>query len=119
MKKVKLYLVSLLTILMALFSFVGCGPVGKYTATAYKSGSISYAIEESNFYIELKQDKTAVINIEIPALLLTINDNNATWEKGEGKEVKITTRNITYTATVDGKTLSFPWWNGVVIVFTK
>ena len=118
MKKVKLYLVSLLTILMALFSFVGCGPVGKYTATSYKTNSISVAIEDNNSYIELKLDKTAVIHIDV-ASFITINDSNATWEKGEGKEVKITTGNITYTAMVEGKTLSLPILSGMTIVFTK
>ena len=112
MKKVKLYLVSILTILMALFSFVGCGPVGKYTATAYKLGSASISIEDSNSYIELKLDKSATIHIDI-AGVMTVEDSGK-WEKGEGKEVKITTDSTTYTVTVDGKTLTFG-----VIVFTK
>ena len=112
MKKVKLYLVSLLTIVMALFSFVGCGPVGKYTATSYKMGPVSVAIEDSNSYIELKLDKSATIHIDI-AGVMTIEDRGK-WEKGEDKEVKITTENTTYTVTVDGNTLTYG-----VIVFTK
>ena len=113
MKKVKLYLVSLLTIVMALFCFVGCGPVGKYTATSYKMGPVSMEIKDSNSYIELKLDKSAVIHIEVSALNMSIDDSG-TWEKGEDKEVKITTENMTYTVTVDGNTLTYG-----VIVFTK
>lgn len=113
MKKVKVYLVSLLTVIMALFCFVGCTPVGKYTATAYKLGSASLEIKDSNSYIELKIDKTAEIHIEISALGMSIDDSG-TWEKGEDKEVIITTENTTYTVTVDGDTLTYG-----VIVFKK
>lgn len=113
MKKVKLYLVSLLTIVMALFCFVGCGPIGKYTATAYKMGSMSIDINNSNSYIELKIDKTAEIHIEISALNMSIDDSG-TWEKGDDKEVVIKTENTTYTVTVDGDTLTYG-----VIVFKK
>ena len=113
MKKVKSYLVALLTIVMALFCFVGCTPFGKYTATAYKIGSVSIEIEDGNSYIELKIDKTAVIHIDI-AGVMTIEDSG-TWERGEeDKEYIITTENTTYSVKVDGDTLTYG-----VVVFKK
>jgi hypothetical protein len=113
MKKVKLYLVSLLTVIMALFSLVGCTPIGKYTATAYKLGGASLEIEDSNSYIELKIDKTAEIHIEISVLGMSINDSG-TWARGDGNIVIITTESSEYEVTVDGDTLTYG-----VIVFKK
>lgn len=112
MKKSSTILVSLLTIVMALFCFVGCGPIGKYTATKYKAGIVSVDIDNSESYIELKLDKTATIHINI-ANIMTIEDSG-TWEKGEDKEVIITGKNLTYTVTVDGNTLTYG-----VVVFEK
>lgn len=113
MKKVKCCLVSLLTIVMALFCFAGCGPVGKYTATKYKLGGISMDIDNSESYIELKLDKTATIHIDISVINMTIEDSG-TWEKSEDNKVIITGENLTYTVTVDGNTLTYG-----VVVFEK
>ena len=67
MKKMKVLLVGILTLVMSLFCLVGCFEEGKYEAVAYKAGPLTVDIkaDEDNSFIELKGDKTATVSINI------------------------------------------------------
>ena len=118
MKKVRVLLVSLLTMLVALFCFVGCGQTGKYKAVSYKIGNATIEIEADDeaaaSYVELKGDDVAVVNIKVATLSW---EGTGTWEKAEeDKTVKITVGGITYTATIEGKQMTLNLIAGSIVL---
>ncbi len=118
MKKVRVLLVSLLTMLVALFCFVGCGQTGKYKAVSYKIGNATIEIETDDeaaaSYVELKADDVAVVNIKVATLSW---EGTGTWKKAEeDKTVKITVGGITYTATIDGKQMTLNLIAGSIVL---
>ncbi len=104
MKKIKVFLVSLLTIVLAMFCLAGCGKTGKYVATAYKIGSTTTDLTDSTSYVELKGDNVAVVSID---LKITKIEGEGTWKEGEEKNtVVITVSNVPYPVTIDGNTMT-------------
>lgn len=103
MKKVKVLLVGLLTMVMCLFCFVGCGEKGVYKVTEYKVGPASVEVTDSESYIELKGDNVATMSIDV-AKVVTL-EGEGTWAKGEEKNSYIVTiENVEYPVTiVDGE----------------
>ena len=102
MKKIKILLVSLLTVILSLFCLASCGETGKWVAKSYEAevfgATVTKEIEDSNSYIELKNDKTIVISIE--TALGTIS-KTGTWAKGENDgEYLLTFENSTETLTI-------------------
>ena len=85
MKKVKIWLLTLLTVVMALFGLSACGETGVYKVTEYKVGMGSIDVDEdfTDSYIELKSGNKLVVSIDI-ANVATL-EGTGTWEKGEEK----------------------------------
>lgn len=66
MKKLKVFLVSLLAMLTVLFCFTGCGVKGVYQVEGYElPGGWSKEVEESTSYIEIKDDNVVEMDIAI------------------------------------------------------
>ena len=120
MKKIKVFLVGLMTVILSLFCLVGCFKSGRYEAVAYKAGPITIDItaehEEDVSFVELNFDKTANVSINIAIGKI---EGSGTWENGEGEnEVVITIEERKYTATVeDGKLIVEIF--GTQIIFEK
>lgn len=103
MKKLKVLLVGLLTIIMSLFCLTGCFEKGKYEAVSYTSGPVTLDVSsEDASYVELKSDDVAVVSINLDVMKL---EGEGTWTKGEDGEVIIKIGVAEYTATIDGKTM--------------
>lgn len=84
MKKVKIWLLTLLTVVMALFGLSACGETGVYKVSEYKVGIVSFDVDEdaTDSYIELKSGNEVVLNISVERVSL---EGTGTWEKGEEK----------------------------------
>lgn len=93
MKKAKIWLLTLLTVVMALFGLSACGKTGVYKVTEYKIGAFSYDVDEdtTSSYIELKSGNEVVVNVSVAGESL---QGTGTWAKGEGKN--------SYILNVDG-----------------
>ena len=117
MKKVKVFLVSLLTVALAMFSLASCVQPGKYEAESYKLGSLTMEISDDNAsYVELKWNKDAVVSIQVASMTW---EGTGTWKSGEDKNTIVITINDTeHTATVDGDELILDMGVGS-IVFEK
>ena len=107
MKKIKMLLVGLLTVLMSLYCLTGCYllQVGTYKAVSYKAGPVSIEVGEDNeSYVELKYNKEAYVSID---LVVTKMEGTGTWEAGEEKnEVIITIDEVKYPVTIEGNTMT-------------
>ena len=105
MKKVKVLLVGILTLVLSLFCLVGCFEQGKYEAVSYSLGSLSVEVDEDDdSYVELKGDDVAVVSISVGTLTW---EGEGTCTKGEEKgTVVITISGIEHTATIDGSTMT-------------
>ena len=103
MKKLKVFLVSLLTVVMAMFCLGACGQQGKYEAVSYKllGATVDISGDDAS-YVELKSKNEAVVSITIASMTW---EGTGTWEKGEEKNtVVITIDGVSHNATVeDGK----------------
>lgn len=114
MKKVNVFLVSLLTLMLSLFCMSGCFKTGTYTATEYKLGSLSYEVDESGNTIELKGDDVAVVSLDLGGVKI---DNEGTWKKVDGEYV-LTVGGVEYDMEFDGKEMSVDF-KIVTIIFSK
>lgn len=104
MKKVKTFFVSLLAVMMVFFCFAGCGETGKYEAVSYNLGALSIDVAEDNgSYVELKGGDVAVVYIKVSSMSW---EGEGTWKKGDDGAVTITVSDVTYNATIDGKTMT-------------
>lgn len=105
MKKMKVLLASILTIVMCLFCFAGCFQTGKYEAVSYKAGPITMDVSgDDASYIELKSGDVAVVSINLAVVKL---EGEGTWAKGEEKgTVVIDVDGAKFTATIDGSTMT-------------
>lgn len=120
MKKVSVFAVIILTLLMSLFCFTSCGEKGVYRLKTYKIGTsttemewekVSEGEEESYSFVELKKGNVARIEVmELFALL----DVEGTWKR-DGDNIIITqvTKNTNgsetttkYTLGIDGDKLT-------------
>ncbi len=113
MKKVKLFLVSLLTVILSLFCLVGC-TAGKYKAVSYNLGFVSFDItdEDNESYVELKGDKTAIVHVKVDVISV---DGTGTWEEKDD-EISITIEGITYNATEKDGVLTVNFLVGSVVL---
>ncbi|MBQ3221655.1 MAG: hypothetical protein IJB34_06820 [Clostridia bacterium] len=120
MKKIKLLLVAILTVMLSLFSLVACGEKGKYNIVSAGSVTVE-AGEENSSYIELKSDSVAVVvlKVEVPVVGEVKLEGEGVWAKGEEKgSIVITLEGIEYNATKDGNKLTVKVL-GVAFVFEK
>ena len=127
MKKLKVFLVSLLAMITALFCFAGCfgGVEGVYKVTDYRVGNMSFDVAESSTsYIEIKEDNVVVMDISV-GNALTIEETGALVEKEEKGEYEIQVKeeNVTtsYKATLEDNVLivEFPGLLGTVTVIAE
>lgn len=104
MKKVKVWLAAALTVILSLFCLAGCGKTGVYKVTAYKTKILGVTstveLEDSESFVELKNDDTAKMSIDI-AKIVTL-EGEGTWKEGEEKNsYVITISDIDYNATIE------------------
>ena len=123
MKKVKVFLVGILTLVLSLFCLVGCFKTGVYKATAIKTtilgATTTTELEpgEDSSYIELKSDNVAVVSIN---LSITKIETTGTWTEGEDGKVMIETESgVDYTVTIDGSTMTLDLGSIGQIIFEK
>ena len=116
MKKMKVLLVGILTLVLSLFCMTGCFESGKYEAVSYKAGPMSIEISEENeSYVELKSDKTVVMSIDVAGFMTL--EGEGTWEKGEDNYI-LNVSNVEYKATIEKGVLTLDVGVGS-IVFEK
>lgn len=104
MKKVKVWLAAALTVILSLFCLAGCGKTGVYKVTAYKTKILGVTstveVEDSESFVELKNDDTAKMSIDI-AKIVTL-EGEGTWKEGEEKNsYVITISDVDYNATIE------------------
>lgn len=104
MKKIKILLVSLLTVILSLFCLASCGETGKWEVTKYKVGSVYIEVDDES-YIEMKSDKTIVIAIKIGSATI---EKEGTWAKGEEKGTYLLTfENSTEELTIEDDVMTY------------
>ncbi len=121
MKKVKLLVVSILTVILSLLCLASCGVEGKYTLVSIQLGSSTTTVEESTSYVELKSENVADVSITIDLPLVGEKSltGEGTWKEGEeDNSYVITVSGIPYNAVVDGNVLTLDIF-GVKINFEK
>ena len=109
MRKIKMFFVSLLAMMLALFCFASCGEVGKYNVVSFVVSNTETTLTDNTSYVELKKDNVADVSItvEIPFIGEKTLAGEGTWEKGEEKNTYvITISGIEYDAVKDGKKLT-------------
>ena len=87
MKKLKVFLVSLLAMLTVLFCFSGCfgGVAGVYKVTDYRVGGMHFDAPANNpSYIEIKDDNTVEIDVSVGSVLSL--KETGTWVETEEKD---------------------------------
>ena len=109
MKKMKVLLVGMLTLVMSLLCFSSCFlHYGKYTAVEHRAevlgSQVVTELEDSKIYVELKGDNVAVYAQEVFGKQVI---SEGTWANGEefGQYV-MTIDNTTYNITVEGGTMT-------------
>ncbi len=110
MKKMKVLLVGILTLIMSFMCFSGCAllKMGKYKAVSYQSVSILGASvttelpEDNGSYVELKGDNVAVICIKVDS---TDWSKEGTWKENDDGTITITVGGVDYTTTIEGGTM--------------
>ena len=100
MKKLKIFLVSLLTAILCLFCLASCGERGVYKVTAYEVGSSTIDVDSDSTasYIELKRKDVAVVSLDI-AGVATI-EGTGTWSEVSDDKYKITVDGVSYEVTI-------------------
>ena len=119
MKKIKLWLASLLTVLLCAVCFSGCGAMqGEYKLSSWKLPLIGTEItidkaSESYLTVNLEDDGVVTVSGQLAYNGTTYLDittpQTGTWEKGEEKNVvEISVGNVfNVTATVKGGKMEF------------
>lgn len=121
MKKMRIFLATILTFMLCLFCFVGCGVEGtyKFESMTIKAGLVTTTVQAGEEYmgqvmdadsmtIELKKDGVAVIGGE--------EAMECKWEEKDGAILFYTevagVRADLYSATVDGDTMTITTGEG-------
>jgi Zn/Cd-binding protein ZinT len=124
MKKFKVFLVSLLTIVMSLLCFASCGAEGTYKfesltykvigTTTIKVGDeyLGQQITEDFMTITLNKDNTVKFSQDGEG-------SDGTWKEGEDGHIIITIGGMEIDAVKDGKKLTFSYSGLGEIVLTK
>lgn len=130
MKKIKLLVISILTLLIGLFCFAGCAPTeGEYKLSSWKLnvGGIETEIKidensESYLTVNLEEDGVVTVSGKLAYNGLTVLDittpQTGTWEKGEERNiVEISVGNVfNVTATVKKNTMTVKFMAGTLIL---
>ena len=130
MKKIKLLGISMLTLLIGLFCFVGCAPMeGEYKLSAWKLnvGATETEIKidetsESYLSVNLEEDGVVTVSGKLVYNGLTVLDittpQTGTWEKGEERNtVEISVGNVfNVTATMKKNTMTVKLMAGTLIL---
>lgn len=90
MKKLKVFLVSLLAMLTVLFCFAGCfgNVAGVYKVTDYRVGGMHFDAPANNpSYIEITDDDKVEIDVSVGTVLSL--ETTGTWAEGEEKDTYI------------------------------
>ncbi len=104
MRKIKVWLVAILTVVLSLFCLASCGEAGKWNVTKYKAGPVSIEAD-SGSYIEMKSDKTIVVVIDIAGVSI---EKEGTWAKGEEKGTYVLTfGNAEETLTIEDGVMTY------------
>ena len=113
MKKMKICLVGILTLMLSLFCFVACGGVaGTYKFSYMEMAGVKYeagseipmlgAFTEDSYVIELKDDGTASISMNMMGMTESVE---GTWTETDGK-VSIEIAGEAQEVTIDGNTMT-------------
>ncbi len=127
MRKLKVFVVSLLASLAVLLCFAGCfgGVEGVYKVTDYRVGNMSFDVaESSSSYIEIKEENVVVMDISIGNGVLNIEQTGTWVELEDGKyqiQVKEDNMTISYDATLEDGVMvvDFPVVIGTVKVIAE
>ncbi len=106
MKKVKIFLVSLLTAILCLFCFVSCGERGVYRLTGYDpiiGNDINIDSDSTASYIELQRKDVAVVSLNL-AGIATI-EGSGTWTEVSKNKYKISVDGLSYDVTIQDDTM--------------
>ena len=106
MKKVKMFLVSLLTAILCLFCLASCGERGVYRLTGYDPIGDDYRDIDSDAtasYIELQRKDVAVVSIDL-AGIATI-EGTGTWTEVSKNKYKISVDGLSYEVTIQDDTM--------------
>lgn len=117
MKKIKLLIVSLLTVLMSLFCLASCATTeGTYKLSSWKLPVVGTEIvidEESESYLSINLEKDGVVTVSGKLVVAgnTILDMTTpatgTWTKGDDNAVEISAGILEVTATVKSGEMVF------------
>lgn len=110
MKKMKICLVGILTLMLSLFCFVACGVTGTYKFSYMEIAGVKYeagseipmvgSFDEDSYVVTLESDGTAVISMNIMGMT---EETTCTWEEAEDGKVIFKEGDIEVaTATIDG-----------------
>lgn len=121
MKKFKIVLMGILTLIIAMFCFVSCGVEGTYqlkSVTFAGKEAITVGVEgitAESFTVELKDDGTAVINSELSDL--STLKKAYTWAEKDGIIEIIQGDKTVMTATIeeDVMTLTAPLFATIIL----
>ena len=130
MKKIKLLVISILTLLLGLFCFAGCAPVeGEYKLSTWKLnvGATETEIKidknsENYLSVNLEEDGVVTVSGKLVYNGLTLLDittpQTGTWEKGEDRDiVEISVGNVfNVTATVKKNTMTVKLVAGTLVL---
>ena len=107
MKKVKIFLVSLLTAILCLFCLASCGERGVYKVTAYEVGASTVDVDSdaTASYIELQRKDVAVVSLDI-AGIATI-EGTGTWTEVSKNKYKISVDGLSYDVTIHDDEMIF------------
>ncbi len=111
MKKMKVFLVGILTLVLSLFCLVGCFKTGKYEVVSYTgaiSGSQSVPKDDES-YVELKSDNIVKVYLSSDVLPIGSIDEVGTWTEMEDGTIKIEAGIFITTVTIDGGTMTFEY----------
>lgn len=104
MKKCKLFLITVLTVILSLFCFAGCFEQGKYEIEEIVTGNTVKEVDNNLSYIELKKGNVAVVSIDLALLKV---EGEGTWKKGDEKnQIIISIKGIDYTVVKESDTLT-------------
>ena len=115
MKKMKVLLVSVFTLIMCLFCFVGCSAAGTYKFQSLTVEVLGFAktyevgqeydgdeLEDDYMVLKLNSDGTAVITMDEDDMTY-----NCEWEQSDDGVITFKQEGITlYKATIDGMTMT-------------
>ncbi|MBQ8685962.1 MAG: hypothetical protein IJ514_07310 [Clostridia bacterium] len=103
MKRLKVFLVSVLAVLTMLLGFVGCGAKGVYRLESYEVAGFTKTVEDSASYIELKSKDEVYVSIAIGDYITLEGDG--TWtELEEDNKYQLEVKGVKYNVTIiDGE----------------